>query len=290
MRGISLLNRWYSLFRAAAWAGAAALVVSGCGGGGGGSSVPMAAPSATVVGLVPATQPTVAPSPSSSPATTNAAAYVCPTSDTATAALRSRTASGEAVRRPAARHSGTPAAPATGTQLLAVSYDSRTLAAEKSTLSAREAALGATLAREYSFGHTSAVTRILRVPAAQVSSAATTLRAQSGVRSVGITGTRRYSTAVSQPYFTTDPYFRGFSATVAAAAGATAPPATFEAGPLEENAGVPGQWDMHAMRLEYAFAYSQANNGSGITNPLALGSAAVKVAVIDPVRTRRIPS
>ena len=38
---------------------------------------------------------------------------------------------------------------------------------------------------------------------------------------------------------------------------------------------------MHAIRLEHAFAYSQAGNGSGVSSSKALGSSAVKIAVID---------
>jgi subtilisin family serine protease len=275
-------NRRHDLLRGPGWVCAALFLLSACGGGGGsGSSVPAAAPTATptAVGILPITQPTVAPSPASSPVT-NAAAYVCPTSDTAGAAVAGRSAAGERVRRPAARHtSASPAAAAT--QLLAVTYDARTAGSQKSALQARESALGTSLAREYTFAHANVVTHVLRVPAAQVSQVEAALRPQSGVRSVGLTGTRRFKAGVTQPYFTSDPYFRGFSTTVAPSTGAAAPPATFEVGPLEESAAVPGQWDMHATRLEYAFAYSQANNGSGVTNRSALGSSAVKIAIID---------
>ena len=86
---------------------------------------------------------------------------------------------------------------------------------------------------------------------------------------------------MSAPYFTNDPYFTGFTNTVPPTSGATAPPATFEVGPLEENSSVPGQWDMHAIRLEHAFAYSQTGNGSGVSSANALGSNSVKIAVID---------
>jgi subtilisin family serine protease len=74
---------------------------------------------------------------------------------------------------------------------------------------------------------------------------------------------------VSAPLWTNDPYFAGFSAS-----------GTFHALPYAETAGVPGQWDMHAIQLEYAFAYSQANS-SGKVNANALGSSAVKLAIID---------
>jgi subtilisin family serine protease len=180
------------------------------------------------------------------------------------------------VRR--APHAATAAA---SVALVAVTYDERTATAQRSVLAARESALGTTLQRSYNFVHAGLVTHVLAVPALRVSSVEGALRAQAGVRSVGLTGGRRYPLSVSQPYFPNDPYFAGFSSTVAPAAGATAPPATYEIGPLEESAGVPGQWDMHATRLEYAFAYSQAGNGSGVSNPAALGSSAVKLAVVD---------
>jgi subtilisin family serine protease len=92
-------------------------------------------------------------------------------------------------------------------------------------------------------------------------------------------GSRRYAAAVSQRYFTSNPYFNGFQTT--ASSGGSAPPPTYHVAPYEESASVPGQWDKHAIGLDYAFAYSQANNGSGVSNANALGSSTVKVAIID---------
>lgn len=135
------------------------------------------------------------------------------------------------------------------------------------------------MSRSYSFTHTGLTTHVLSVPAAKVAGVEAALRQQAGVRSVGLTGGRRFPTSVSAPYFTNDPYFSGFSTTLAA--GGTLPAPTFEVGPLEESPLVPGQWDMHAMRLEYAFAYSQSNNGSNVSNAAALGSSSIKLAVID---------
>jgi subtilisin family serine protease len=179
------------------------------------------------------------------------------------------------------RRSATTTLPTAGTQLLAVTYDAQTAATQKTTLALRETALGATLSRSYTFSHARLVTHVLKVPTSKLSSIEASLRSQAGVRGVGLTGTRRYPTSVNEPYFPDDPYFTGFKTTVAPAAGAGVPPATFEVGPLEESSVVPGQWDMHATRLEYAFAYSQPGNGSGITNPAALGSSTVKIATID---------
>jgi subtilisin family serine protease len=87
---------------------------------------------------------------------------------------------------------------------------------------------------------------------------------------------------VSAPYFTNDPYFTGFANPVAQNSGAAVPAPTFKVLPLVESAAVPGQWDMHVTRLEYAFAYGQVDNGSGVVaNAAALGSSSVKIAVID---------
>jgi subtilisin family serine protease len=107
------------------------------------------------------------------------------------------------------------------------------------------------------------------------------LRAQAGVRSVTVGSGRRYAQTVARPYFTNDPYFVGFQTTVVPDGGSTPPPATYEVSPYEENAGVPGQWNMHAIGLQSAFAYSRASNGSNVSNPNALGSSAVRIAVID---------
>jgi subtilisin family serine protease len=270
-----------------AWLCAVVVVLAGCGGGssGGSASVPAAATS-TPAAVGPHTQPTVAPiaqpSPGSSPIA-NTSAYVCPTSDTASAAVVGNRSATEGTRRMIARRAPRAAAAPDGSaQLVAVTYDAQTATAQRTALAARESALGTTLRRSYTFAHAGLVTHVLAVPASQVASVEGALRTQAGVRGVGLTGNRRYPLSVSQPYFPNDPYFTGFSTTVAPTSGATAPPATYEVGPLEESAVVPGQWDMHATRLEYAFAYSQAGNGSGVApNPAALGSAAVKIAIVD---------
>jgi subtilisin family serine protease len=124
------------------------------------------------------------------------------------------------------------------------------------------------------------VAHILYVQESKVAAAEAALRSSPGFVSVSQTS-RRYRTAVTTPYFPSDPYFQGFTSTVAPTSGATAPPPTFESEPLVESASVPGQWDMHVERLEYAFGYSQPGNGSGITNGAALGSTSTKIAIID---------
>jgi subtilisin family serine protease len=136
------------------------------------------------------------------------------------------------------------------------------------------------MVNQLAFAQSGKVIHILSVPAAQMTAVAAALRLQSGVESVAPTGLRRYSTAVTTPYFPNDPYFNGFTALQNSAAGNTAP-ATFQVPPYEESSAVPGQWDMHAIGLEHAMGYSQPGNGSGITNTSALGSSSVKIAIID---------
>jgi subtilisin family serine protease len=110
---------------------------------------------------------------------------------------------------------------------------------------------------------------------------AAALRTQSGVLGVSPTGLRRHTTAVTTPFFPNDPYFNGFTSAQNTQAN-NAGPSTQHVAPYDENGAVPGQWDMHAIKLEYAFGYSQLNNGSTVaptTN--ALGSSAIKIAIID---------
>ena len=209
-------------------------------------------------------------SPSPGPTSTGVApesAYQCPTSD----AVASSSRSGASVARHM-RSAGRRSASAAASGRLAVTYDLATLASSRTSLVARETSAGATLIKEYDFPHASLVTRVLSVAPAQQAAIAATLRQHAGVKSVAATGGARYPQTITTPYFPNDPYFTGF---------ASPPPATFEVGPYEENPVVPGQWNMHAIGLEDAFAYSQSNNGSGITNANALGSSSIKLAVID---------
>jgi len=136
------------------------------------------------------------------------------------------------------------------------------------------------MVNQLAFAQTGKVIHVLSVPVAQMTAIAATLRLQSGVESVAPTGLRRYSTAVTTPYFPTDPYYNGFTALQNTAAG-NAAPTTYRVAPYEESSIVPGQWDMHAIGLEHAMGYSQTGNGSGITNSGALGSSTVKIAIID---------
>ncbi len=215
------------------------------------------------------------PAPTSSPN-----AFSCPTSPGSSATVVGRASMPDrSVARMHVRRVPRATATTTQTALVAVTYDAATANSRRAALGAREAALGRVV-QTFDFRHTGVTLHVLAVPLGRVASVEAALRAQPGARSVGLTGQRRYATSVKAAYYPADPYFTGFATTVAPAPGATPPPPTFET-TLAESAVVPGQWDMHAIGLEHAFAYAQANNGSGITNPAALGSSAVRLAIID---------
>lgn len=118
------------------------------------------------------------------------------------------------------------------------------------------------------FPHSDLATRILKVDPSQLDAMATALRSQPGVIRVDRVGARSLMT--SNQYFTNDPYFNGHNVT----------PAGQPGGPLYTSPTYPGQWDMHIMGLENVFGYSQPGNVV-LPNPNALGSAAIKLAVID---------
>lgn len=200
-------------------------------------------------------------------------AYTCPTSDTQTSVARgggsvSTTSIGshsDAVRRSMFR---APQATTTGSAvMIGVTYDRSLEQASHSALLAREQSLGATFIREIDLPHVGIIAHVLTVPVTQLLSVESSLRAQAGVRGVGVLQ-RRYPVTVSQGYFPSDPYFDGF--------------APDNVAPYYEGQSIPGQWDMHAIQLEHAFEYSQTGNGSSVAvNPGALGSSSVKIALID---------
>jgi len=228
-------------------------------GGGGGHSSPTATPTASQTNSPTAT-PTSTPVGGS---TANPTAFTCPSSDSsANSVSRGGVAeSGDAVRRTPAR--GGAIAPAS--DLLAVSYDAGFARTGMAQIASREQRNGATMVRQFTFSHIGILTRIVRVQPGQLSAVEAALRAQAGVRNVGRTGYRRSKFSVNAPYFTNDPYFVGYG----------------PGAPLYESDSDPGQWDKHAVRLEDAFAYSQANNGSGKQSANALGSSNIKIAIID---------
>lgn len=245
--------------------GVAVILLTACGGGGGHSPAPIVTPAPT-------------PTPTTAPANT---AYTCPSSDTVAArqsvpGMIAAEGSRRMQPRTGRGASGAPAA----TQFVAVNYRAAAIGSNRGPLSARESTLGATFVHEYTFSHTGIVTRVLSVPAARVAQVEAAFASQPGVKSVGLTGQRRSTTSVTAPAFTNDPYFVGFPIT--ATSGGITPPPTYAQLPLVESADVPGQWDMHVIRLEYAFGYSLANNSGNVPQqPNALGSASVKMAVID---------
>ena len=238
-----------------------ACALASCGGGGGGGSTSVTPPGSGTGSVTP----TPTPSPTATPVTASAA-YVCPTSDTQATAV-ARSAAAETVRRPVAR---APRDSAPSATLLAVTYDRTTAARSAASIGSREQTLGAVTVRTLDFERVGRTTHIVSVPAGKTASVAASLRGAAGVVSVAPAGYRRHLASVSGPYYTNDPYFAGFASS-----------GTFHVAPYDEAAAVPGQWDMHAIGLDRAFAYAQANNGSGIVNPNALGSSSVKLAIID---------
>jgi subtilisin family serine protease len=206
---------------------------------------------------------TISPGTAAQPSPTPVpeAAYTCPTSDSDDMAGRGGVSGTEATHHMTYRGRGF----AASTTLLAVTYDRGTALASASAIGSREGTTGARLVRTLDYSHIGKQTHILSVPAGKLASVEATLRAQAGVESVAPTGLRRAPLTVSQRYATGDPYFDGFG----------------DSAPYFETAAIPGQWDMHAIKADYAFEYSQANNGSGIVNAAALGSSSVKIAIID---------
>jgi subtilisin family serine protease len=250
-----------------------ALLLPACGGGGGSSS--------------PAPGPTATPTPSGT-ATANPQAFTCPTSDTTFSFASQRTGQSETRRMPQ-RARGAAYAPG----LIAVTYDRAAYQRSTSAFMRTEQSVGGTATQTFDFQYINKVTRILSVSPSQVQKAMATLRAQSGVLSVSQTGQRRYAMTVNNPYTTggypwpNDSYFNGFQVTVAPTASATVPPATYH-GPSGQNPfydeldSVPGQWDMHAIQMEYAWGYSNAGMNTAGSAALAnFGSRSVKIAIID---------
>ncbi len=272
-----------SVLRTFACVLSASVVLAACGGGGGHHTTPTGptpTPSATATSVA-------SPSPSpSDTATDNPQAFNCPSSDTdvttsaaarAGASLARAASSGIRRMLPRSRVRSSGAAPDSGTQFIAVTYDLNTATVRHSALAAREASLGVKLNRELPFTYTKLDTRIVAVPTARVAAIEAAFRGQPGVKSVALTGQHRRAQTVAGPVFTDDPYFQGFQSSQTSSNGSSP---TYEALPLVESDSVPGQWDMHVIRLEYAFGYSQTNS-TGTTFPTALGSNSVKIAMID---------
>ena len=169
-------------------------------------------------------------------------AFTCPTSDTQLAVSRGGSSSIASETRRGVRKGGATAS----TSLLAVSYHTSAIANPATTLDARVASLGASKFTEFDYPKLGLATRLLHVTPSTMTQVAATLRATPGV--VSVTPTQRLSAlTVNGPYLGNDPYFVG------------APP-----GPLYQTASTGGQWDMHIVKLDYAFDYSQPSNGSSV--------------------------
>jgi subtilisin family serine protease len=255
------MKRSTTTHAAAALTLVAALLLSACGGGGGSS---------------PSPQPSATATPTPTP-TTNPLAFTCPSSGTPGTGSIART-SGEALTRHMDRAPQNIAATTSETTRLAVNYARATLASNLPQVAAREQALGATLVHSFDYASLNMTQRIVSVPTASLARAESLLRAQAGVLSVSATGERRYK-LTSSPYWTTDPFFDGFTALQNSSAGNPAVN-TYEQLPYAEASAAPGQWDMHAIGLEHAFGYVNGGTGVGPTAN-ALGSNTIKIAIID---------
>ena len=230
-----------------------ALALPACGGGG--SSNTTALPAAP---------------PSSSPTTTETA-FTCPSSDGTSSVSTGGGGSGESVARRApsraAASTASSASPASATARIAVTYQSSAYSSQKSTFLANEGRAGAQLVRTFHYDATlGKVVDLLTVPSSQAAAAMAALRSQSGVVSVAASGQRRYG-LTAQANLVNNHYFDGFTP-------ANTPP-------YYEAAAVPGQWDMHAIGLEYAFGYATTNNSTGAAHGAALGTHGVKLAIVD---------
>ena len=232
------------------------LLLAACGGGGGGGTTP-----APIVPATPTASPTVAP-------TTNPQAFTCPATGAPNSIARSGSSGAEATARMFVRLPAAGSQPTRTNTLLAVSYARSAVASNLQQIAAREQALGASFVRSYDYPQQNLAMRVISVPTASLATTEAALRSQSGVQSIGVTGQRRFRTT-SNALYTNDPYFQGFAP-------------NFEIPPYAESSSVPGQWDMHAIGLEHAYGYSQLRQtASALSNPNALGSSTIKIAIID---------
>jgi subtilisin family serine protease len=170
--------------------------------------------------------------------------------------------------------------------LIAVTYDRAAYQRSTSAFMRTEQSVGGTATQTFDFKYINKVTRILSVSPSQVQKAMATLRVQSGVLSVSQTGQRRYAMTVNDPYATgsypwpNDPYFNGFTNPVPV--NSATPSATYHVSQYDELDVVPGQWDMHAIKMEYVWGYSNASMNTANSAVLAnFGSRSAKIAIID---------
>ncbi len=200
---------------------------------------------------------TPTPTPTSS---ASVSAFTCPTSDGTSSIVRAAPSVAEATRF--REH---PVAMSSSTNRIAVVYDRTAFARQTSSFTRNEVASGGALAQSFDYPNLGKVVRVLSVAPSKISAAVAALRTQSGVLSVAPTQ-RRYR-LTSSPLLVDNHYFGGFS------------PANVA--PYYESATLPGQWDMHAIGMEYAYGYSQNTNSTGSAHANALGTHSVKIAIID---------
>jgi subtilisin family serine protease len=133
-------------------------------------------------------------------------------------------------------------------------------------IAGHEQAVGANLVQTIDYPDRNVTQHVMSVPTAKLTQVESSLQTQAGVQSVGLAGGRRFRMTTTA-FYTNDPYFDGFAS-------------NFETPPYSESASVPGQWDMHVIGLEHAYGYSQTGT-TYIANSAALGSASIKIAIID---------
>jgi subtilisin family serine protease len=233
---------------------ALAVLLSACGGGGGGGGTPS----------------TPAPSPTSTASSTG---FTCPTSTTSLSIASSGgvARAGESRRRFVNYRTAITSSSASTSNLLVVTYDTSRLQNAEAELDARAATYGGRTVTHLNFSRIQRAVHVMSVNPSQMTQAETALRAEPGVLNVQRVQ-RRFAQTVAGPYFTAnpDPYFyntaKGYQ--------------TFPYETSSPPPGIPGQWDMHVVRLEDAFAYSQPGN-TVAANSNALGSRSVKLAIID---------
>lgn len=195
-----------------------------------------------------------------SPPSSTQSAFICPSTG---ANPQSLTVAASSQRRnPVGRDRARTSPTVPG--LFEVVYASSAAATLQPMLQARATSLGGSAVRSVTDARLQHTISIVHVNPANASAEAT-LRALPGVTEV-VPVRRVFTAATTERNFNNEPFFAGFT-------GATPP--------LYQTPSTDGQWDMHAIGLDYAFAYALPNNGSSITNPSAVGASSVKLAVID---------
>ncbi len=229
---------------------ATAMLVSACGGGGGGGNP------TPVITSTPVVVPTATPPPP------NPSAYLCPTSGAAPQMLGTAQNERHAFTQPSS--STSQAIPG----LYEVEYATGSASTLHPMLVSKLAGFKGVAMNSIQNPMTGHTVQFVHVDPQSGPSAVAALRALPGVVRVVASGRARLM--ATNIRYMTEPMFLGEPG-----GGSNNPP-------LYQTATTGGQWDMHMIGLDYAFAYSQPNNGSTVAvNPNALGSPSVRLAVID---------